>query len=204
MNVREAIYSRSIARFFRNVKIPRDIVIEMLNIARFAPSSKNAQPWRIIIVENENIKKKIADASYGQEWIASASMILVFLGDMEAYIREDLFSAFQTLVDLGIVSPSSNDLMNYISKCSDSEVKLARLLNCILNVAVIIDHLTLLAVDYGLATCWVRKFDASKIRSMLNIPDKYVIVALLPLGYSEAKFLSKNRLSVDDIVIKWL
>ncbi len=204
MNVREVICSRSSVRCFKDVKVSRDVVIEMLNIVRFAPSSKNAQPWRIIVVENEDIKKRIADASYGQEWIASASMILVFLGDMEAYLREDLFSAFQTLVDLGIVNLRGNDLINYISKCSDGEVKLARLLNCILNVAVIIDHLTLLAVDYGLATCWVRKFNASKVRSILNIPDKYVIVALLPLGYSEVKPLSKNRLSVDDIVIKWL
>jgi nitroreductase len=52
-----------------------------------------------------------------------------------------------------------------------------------LNVAVIIDHLTLLAVDYGLDTCWIRKFNASKVRSILKIPDRYVIVALIPLGF---------------------
>jgi nitroreductase len=204
MNIREVICARSSVRCFRNIKIPRNVLIEMLNIVRLAPSGKNAQPWRIIVVEDENVKREIAEASYGQEWIASAPVILVFLGDMEVYLREDLFSAFQTLVDLGIINPGVDDLMDYISKCSEDEVKLARLLNCMLNVAVIIDHLTLLAVDYGLATCWVRRFNASRIRSILKIPDRYVIVALLPLGYSEFKSLPKSRLSVDDIIIKWL
>jgi|YelNatPaOPRAMG01_1025707.scaffolds.fasta_scaffold06638_6 nitroreductase len=129
MNIREAICTRSSVRCFRNIKIPRNIITEILNIIRFAPSSKNAQPWRIIVVENEDVKRRIAEVSYGQEWIASASVVLVFLGDIEAYLREDLFSAFQTLVDLGIIDSSSDDLMDYISKCSEDEVKLARLLN---------------------------------------------------------------------------
>lgn len=204
MNVKEAIRARSSVRHFKNVRIPKDTIVEMLNIVRFAPSGKNVQPWRIIVVENENVKREIAEVSYGQRWIATAPVILVFLGDMEAYPRGALFSAFQTLIDLNIIDFSSDDLRECISKCSDGEVKLARLLNCMLNVAIIIDHLTLLAVEYGLATCWVRKFNASKIRNILSIPDRYVIVALLPLGYPDAEPLPKSRLNVDDVVIKWL
>ncbi|MEJ2295534.1 MAG: nitroreductase family protein, partial [Candidatus Lokiarchaeota archaeon] len=45
------------------------------------------------------------------------------------------------------------------------------------------EHLILAATAEGLATCWIGYFDEMKIKSILDIPRKYRILGLTPLGY---------------------
>ena len=49
--------------------------------------------------------------------------------------------------------------------------------------AIVLDHMTLAAVDEGLGTCWIGAFSQDKARDILKIPAKYKIVILLTLGF---------------------
>ena len=53
MNTREAITSRRSIRQFRTDALPKNAVDEILNAASLAPSGKNRQPWRFILVQGE-------------------------------------------------------------------------------------------------------------------------------------------------------
>lgn len=55
--------------------------------------------------------------------------------------------------------------------------------HCDMDVAIAIDHITLAAADFGLATCWVCKFDAMKCSSILELPAHITPIALIPLGF---------------------
>jgi len=68
------------------------------------------------------------------------------------------------------------------------------------DVAIAVDHMTLAAVDEGLGTCWIGAFSQQKVKEILNIPDKYRVVALLPLGFPRAETAIKLRKSLDEIV----
>jgi len=52
-----------------------------------------------------------------------------------------------------------------------------------IDVAIAIDHMTLVATDLGLATCWICKFDVMKCVSALDLPEGVEPIALLPVGY---------------------
>lgn len=60
MNTIEAIENRRSIRNFKADKISKEIVEDILNCGRLAPSAKNRQPWYFVIVQDE-VKNKIAD-----------------------------------------------------------------------------------------------------------------------------------------------
>ena len=49
----DAIYTRRSIRKFRPDALPRDVIDAVLDAARVAPSGKNAQPWRFVVLGGE-------------------------------------------------------------------------------------------------------------------------------------------------------
>jgi nitroreductase len=80
MDLMDAIKTRRSIRRYKETPVPEDLLKEVLNAARLAPSADNAQPWRIIVVMDEQLKLKLAAASYGQKFIAQAPLVLVVCG----------------------------------------------------------------------------------------------------------------------------
>jgi nitroreductase len=64
--------------------LPRPVEQEkldyLLECGRIAPSAANYQPWHIIVIRHEDMRKRIA-ATYDRKWFAEAPVILVFCGD---------------------------------------------------------------------------------------------------------------------------
>ncbi len=68
------------------------------------------------------------------------------------------------------------------------------------DLAIAIDHITLVAVAEGLGTCWIGAFNQQKTREILKIPESCKIVALLPLGYPVGDGGPKMRKPLEEIV----
>jgi nitroreductase len=77
MDFYDVIKKRKSVRKYKPAPIPDDVLNKILDAGRIAPSAKNIQPWRFIIVKDAATKKKVAEASRGQHWIADADVILV-------------------------------------------------------------------------------------------------------------------------------
>jgi len=59
----EVIKSRRSIRRYKEEKIPRATVIEILEAGRWAPSSTNNQPWRFVVIDDETIIQQVASES---------------------------------------------------------------------------------------------------------------------------------------------
>jgi len=68
------------------------------------------------------------------------------------------------------------------------------------DVAIAVDHITLAAADEGLGTCWIGAFSQEETRDILRVPEKYRIVALLPLGFPRNAEKVKVRKPIDEVV----
>ena len=51
------------------------------------------------------------------------------------------------------------------------------------DVTIAMEHIVLEAEELGLGTCWVGSFDGNVVKDLLKIPEKFKVVALLPIGY---------------------
>lgn len=63
------------------------------------------------------------------------------------------------------------------------------------------EHLILTATAEGLATCWIGYFDETRIKKILEIPKRYHILGLTPLGYTaKPKGEVRNRVPLETII----
>ncbi len=69
-----------------------------------------------------------------------------------------------------------------------------------INLAIAVDHMTLQACEQGLGTCWIGAFSQEEVKKVLKIPDKYKVVALLPLGFPADSPKPKTRKSLEEII----
>jgi len=60
MDCVETIFTRQSIRNFLPEPIPANILSEMLEAARLAPSAQNKQPWRFIVLQNQDKIKSMA------------------------------------------------------------------------------------------------------------------------------------------------
>ena len=60
-----------------------------------------------------------------------------------------------------------------------------------IDVAIAVDHLSLVAAASGLGTCWIGAFDESRVKRLLNVPDGVKVVVMTPLGYPASADLNR-------------
>ena len=68
------------------------------------------------------------------------------------------------------------------------------------DVAIVVDHLTLAAADLGLGTCWIASFDVQAIREILGLPKDALPIAVTPLGYAADQPAEKERQPLSQLV----
>jgi nitroreductase len=98
LTTKEAIGLRRSIRKFRREPAPDEQIKALPNAARLSPSGCNAQPWRFKLVKDEETKKKLAEAAYGQLFIAEAPIVIVCCGDIRGYLEGRPRSPLYTLI----------------------------------------------------------------------------------------------------------
>jgi len=72
------IESRFSARSFTNKPVTDSQLSSIIEAGRLAPSAKNRQSWRFIVVEDATIREGIREAAFGQEYVGQAPVVIAF------------------------------------------------------------------------------------------------------------------------------
>jgi len=81
VTVRDAIKTRRSVRRFQEKPVQREVIVELVDMARWAPCASEC--WRFVVVQDEERKRHLATAAR-QRWIASAPVIVVVGADLTA------------------------------------------------------------------------------------------------------------------------
>jgi nitroreductase len=199
MEFSKVIASRRSIRKFTAGSLSAETIQLLLEAARLAPSGSNLQPWRFIVAQSPSAKEALAQCT-PYKFIANAAVIFVCCADLTALstrgkrIGELLEAGAFEGIDVSIPStpPNPNAPM-------DEEAARAYLS---LNVAIAVEHVALAAVDLGLGSCWIGRFDKDKVRETLSLEEAIHPVALLPVGHSDQSPEPRPRLGLDKLVLK--
>ncbi len=102
MNLHDLIATRYSIRAFDPARpIPKESLTRILDAGRLAPSAKNLQPWKFLVIESAEMREQVC-ACYQRPWLRQAPLILVVKGDRNAaWVRSaDSWNSLET--DLAI------------------------------------------------------------------------------------------------------
>ncbi|WP_243349551.1 nitroreductase family protein [Parabacteroides sp. FAFU027] len=175
MNLLDLIRSRQSDRAF---DISRPIELEklerILEAGRLAPSACNAQPWKFIVVNDPELKNKVADSTSNR-----------VLG-MNHFTK-------QAPVHILIVEERANFTSTIGSLVKKKEFPQ-------IDVGIAAAHICLAAKAEGIGSCIIGWFDEKKLRPLLGIPSSKRILLDIILGYSTQPLREKQRKSADEVI----
>jgi nitroreductase len=141
---------------------------------RLAPSACNAQPWKIVVVTDPELKDKVADAAEAKwmgvnNFVRQAPVLIVLVREppnVTSKLGTVLKGRPYTIIDTGIAAA----------------------------------HLCLQAASDDLGTCMIGWFTESKVKQVLGIPKGKHVELLITLGYpSKEEIRQKLRKKKEEI-----
>jgi nitroreductase len=81
MDIFEAIEGRRSIRSFLDKPVPKELVMRILKAGQLAPSAGNCQARQFILVDDSEVKRKLFEAAWNQEFILQAPISIVVCAD---------------------------------------------------------------------------------------------------------------------------
>jgi nitroreductase len=178
----QAIRERRSTPSFDGAPIPAVDLHQILQAGLDAPSGYNMQPWRFIVVQSPEQKKRLRAASYNQPKVEEASAVIVACGDADGW-RRDLDDMLRMGRDGGMPEGYAHQAQaavpTYLSSFSIEQMK--GWLNK--QVMLAFTHMMLMAEVLNYDTAPMEGFEQEKVHEVLRLPMSYHVVALLAIGH---------------------
>ena len=149
-------------------------IARILEAAQLAPSACNAQPYRIIVVDDPELKNRVADTT--------SSKVL----GMNHFTK-------QAPVHMVIVEENPNFTSGIGAVVKDKHFPY-------IDIGIVASYITLAAAEEGLGSCILGWFDEKKLRALLDIPARKRILLDVVIGYSTQPLREKKRKAADKVI----
>lgn len=162
----------------------------MLEAARLSPSGGNEQPWAFGVITDCDLIGQIAKIAHGQEWIARAPLVIVLCtvcvedarGGRD--IQKHRYPPYEQAID------SISQRLYWALNQEEHQTKIPG------------THMVLTALEQGVGSCWVSRFDVEELTQMLNLPANYFPSEILVFGYPEFEKQQREKKSLEELVFR--
>ena len=188
---------RSIRRL-RPDPVPRELLIEALDAARWAPSAHNAQPWRFVVVTDKHVKEELAK-SMAEAWRRD----LLADGVPEGKVRELTEASIERFTKAPVLVLACLS-MEGMHEYPDERRRRAERIMAVQSVAAALQNLLLAAHALGLGACWycAPLFCPDVVRRVLGLPEDLEPQALVALGFPAEEPEPPPRKPLSEVV-RW-
>ena len=159
--------------FDKDKPVEEDKIMALIEAARLAPSACNGQPWKFIIVDDPQIKDKVAKCC--------VSNVLL----MNHFTQ-------QAPLHIVVVEEKTNLTSGIGCKVKHKDFKQ-------MDIGIAAENICLTAASLGLGSCMVGWFNEDKMKEILNIPKDRRIWLDIVIGYPTKPTREKKRKSIEQI-----
>ncbi len=188
---------RHVVRQFEPLPVPRTLVEETLEAARWAPSPHGSQPWRFAVITRQDLKEKLADAM-AEEWRRNLAMDGE---DPEIVAIRDRKSRQRIINSPVLVIPCLYlaDLQVY----PDPHRQQAEVIMAVQSLGAAIQNMLLSAYSLGLDTGWMCAplFCPEVVAAALDLPADLIPHALIQMGYGAKDPPRRPHRPVSELVV---
>lgn len=186
MELLKAIKDRRSIRRYKEKSLGEKIIKDLLNCARLAPSAKNRQPWRFVVVR-KSTKNKIADIMLKKE-----KSLNVNSKNEEDKAKRSVIATAE------IVKEAPVFILVFRKKDDDWTT------GDTLSIGAAIEHICLRATDLGLGSLWVRDsvYSQKEISKLVGCANMEFVASIV-IGEKNEFPLQRPRIPLTEIV-KWI
>lgn len=188
------IFTRRSIRKFSKQDVPISLINEMLNAARMAPSAKNRQPWRFIVLSGEHKTEfeRCMERGLIREEFDSSLLPKSCFGIPDAKNTLRIMREAPIL----IVIINSNGTSPFIP--IDSDDRVAEICD-MLSIGAAVQNMLLMAENLGLGTLWIANtcFAYSELTEFLKTDRQ--LVGAIAVGYADEVPTVRPRKSIEEI-----
>ena len=206
--VLNAIKSRQSVRKYSDQPISDEVLNNILEAGRLAPSWVNVQPWKFIVVKSQTTKDLLAEAAGRQAQVKNAQIVICCIADLDDWSKTKFG---KVLAQKGLDEATCENIVssNLLNPSNLGEYE--ALLRSVEQLTYAVSYMTLEAEEQGVGCCIVGAMAneltksnsdaAQKIKDSLGLNNKQVLVELLTLGYdANPKPAKKFRKEAKDII----
>ncbi len=178
----QAIRERRSTPSFNGEPIPPSDLRQILDAGLQAPSGYNMQPWRFVVVQHPEQRRRLRAASYNQAKVEEASAVIVACGDRDGW-RRDLDEMLRMGRAAGMpesyAAQAAQSVPAYLSGFTEEQM------TGWLNKQVMLAYtsMMLMAEVLGYDTAPLEGFEQQKVCETLRLPMSYWVVSLLAIGH---------------------
>ncbi|MGG1679139.1 nitroreductase family protein [Neobacillus sp. NRS-1170] len=193
----------SVRKYDATYKISKEEINDILKEATKAPSSSNLQPWRFIVIEDQEVKKELRTIANNQEQVETASAVIAVIGDKEMY--KSVEKVYRSAFEAGYLDEVS---MNRLIENTNKTYPFApeEILKNIasFDAGLISMQLMLIAKDRGYDTVPMGGFSKEQFAKKFELPERFFPVVLIAIGKASAPAHHTTRLPLDDVLIDYI
>ena len=194
LSVTEAAERRRSIRSFEAEAIPREVLTQILDVVRLAPSAFNIQPWRFLAVESPDLKARLAAAAFNQRQVLSAPTVIVLYTDMaESLSRVDEL-LHPGMDDAQKDSARATILKNFGAMTPEAQETWAASQG---NIAL--GYLLLAIESHGYQSSPMLGFDPEKVKALFDLPANVRVPAIIAVGKGTEGGFEHHRHSLNRI-----
>jgi len=169
---------RSIRRYQQR-DVPRAMILQLLEAARWAPSAHNRQPWRFAVIPRGETRRHLVEAM-ADRWVEDLRRD----GLTDEEITRRVERSRQRLLSapvLILLALSMVDMDTY----PDPVRQQAEYIMAVQSTALAAQNLMLAAHHLGLGSCWICAplFVPDVVRAVLDLPEDWIAQAFISVGY---------------------
>lgn len=185
MELNDAIKSRRSIRKYKEVEITNDIIEDLIESARLAPSAKNRQPWEFMIVKGI-VKNEIAD------------IMLEQLKKSKVSLERKLYNANSSVKATAYIMKEAPILILVFKPNEDNWI-----IGDSLSIGAAIEHICLRATDLELGSLWIRDivYTQKEIAKLVG-KDHMELISAISIGYPDEKPKQRTRKKLNEI-LEW-
>ncbi len=202
LGLKDSIEQRRAARAFKSDPIPEAILGEILRLGVRSPSGYNLQPWRFVVVREQENKEKLKACAFNQRQVGEAPVVLICCGDRRVGNSEYIESVIQMGMETGGVNEPFADVMR------QQIPALFEYHPCFENVEawtnrhtmLAVAHIMIVAKSYGVDSCPMEGFVTTQVKEAFQIPAEVDVCCILPMGYADEPFKQYGgRFGIDQV-----
>ncbi|ETA69424.1 nitroreductase [Methanolobus tindarius DSM 2278] len=198
MDFEELTTVRYSSRKYTDEKISDGTLGRIKEMIRNSPSAVNVQPWKIKIIDDAEIKEKLAPHIFGgMTQVPSCSHMLILCAntDWDSHIQANIESMKKAQVPEQNIKYYQMAVDGMFGRVSADEKLAESQKNVYLTAACAVFGAKSLGVD----SCIIQGFDADALSKVLDLQSNLTPTLIVTLGYAADKPAPKSRLPDDEI-----